>query len=79
MVDEKPFVLIWVSQSGEVTFRCGRYGSIPEASDDAPNAKAWLHRQYPATIDPRYPHDIQAGTWHVVPAVQPDEAVPMLR
>jgi hypothetical protein len=70
---EKPFVLIWTSQNGEVTLERGRYASIPEASADLPAAEPRLHAEFPADADPHYPHDIKAGTWRVVPA-RPESA-----
>jgi hypothetical protein len=62
-----PFELIWTSQNEVVTIKCGEYASIPEAADDLPHAKARLHAQYPASDDSHYPHDIQAGSFRVVP------------
>jgi len=69
---EKPYALIWISQK-ELVLECGRYASIPEASDDVSAAKARLHAEYPASDDPRHPHVIEAGTWRVVPA-RPEKA-----
>jgi hypothetical protein len=70
---EKPFVLTWTSQNGEVTLERGRYASIPEASADLPAAEARLHAEFPANVDSHYPHDIKAGTWRAVPA-RPERA-----
>jgi hypothetical protein len=64
---EKYFKLIWTSQNGMVTKEYGEYASIPEASADRPAAEAWLHAEYPASVDFHYPHDIKAGRWRVVP------------
>ena len=66
-VGEKPFMLIWISANEEVTLERGRYSSIPEAADDLPAAKARMHAEYPASADDHFPHDIEAGTWRVVP------------
>jgi hypothetical protein len=64
---EKCFKLIWTSQNEMVMKEFGEYTSIPEASADLPAAEAWLHAQYPASVDFHYPHDIRAGHWRVVP------------
>lgn len=68
VTNDKPFALIWTSQNEEMTLERGRYASIPEASGDLPAAKARLHAEYPASADSHFPHDIEAGTWRVVPA-----------
>ncbi len=60
-------MLIWTSQNGEVTLDRGAYASIPEASADLPAAKARLEAEYPPSAIFRYPHEIKAGTWRVVP------------
>jgi hypothetical protein len=65
---KKPFILTWTSQNEEVTLKRGEYGSIPEASADLLAAKARLNAEYPGGVDNHYPHDIEAGTWRVVPA-----------
>ena len=64
---KKPFTLIWTSENEEVTLERGQYDSIPEASEDVPAAKARLHVEYPSSKDDHFPHDIEAGTWRVVP------------
>ena len=73
---EKPFLLIWTSQNGEVTLERGRYASIPEASADLADAKARLHAEFPANIDFHFPHDIKAGTWRVVPGRRRERNAP---
>lgn len=66
-MDDKPFELIWTSQNGKVTKRCGRYASIPEAAADIPCIEAGLQATYPVAVDFHYPDDIKAGTWRIVP------------
>ena len=63
---EKCFKLIWTSQNEMVTKEYGEYASISDASADLPSAEAWLHAEYPASVDFHYPHDIRAGYWRVV-------------
>jgi hypothetical protein len=63
----KCFKLIWTSQNEVVEIECGRYTSIPEASDDLAAAKARLDAEYPASVDFHYLYDIKAGTWRIVP------------
>jgi hypothetical protein len=70
----KVFRLTWTSQNEAVEIDCGRYVSILEASVDLAAAKARLETQYPATDEKRYPHDIAAGTWRVVP-LEPERPI----
>jgi hypothetical protein len=67
LTPDKPLVLLWTSQNGEVTLERGAYDSINEASADLPAASARLEAEYPSSADFHYPHDIKAGRWRVVP------------
>ena len=71
MAGTKLFKLTWTSKDETATLDCGEYASIVDAGADTPAAKARLQAPYPATGNFRYPHDIEAGTWRVVPIELP--------